>query len=62
VHEPPFLDVMDHTVLQPNMVFTVEPSVMLRGKLGNRVEDVVVVTEQGGRRLNQAPHELVIVE
>ena len=62
VHEPPFLDVTDQTILRPNMVFTVEPSVLLRGKFGNRVEDVVVVTEHGGERLNSAPHALTVIQ
>jgi Xaa-Pro aminopeptidase len=62
VHEPPFMDVVDETVVQENMVFTVEPSIIYPGRFGNRVEDVVVVTPDGGRVLNQAPHDLVIVE
>lgn len=61
VHEQPTLDVVDQTVLQENMMFTVEPSVFIRGRLGNRVEDVVQVTPSGGVSLNQASHELVIV-
>ena len=61
VHEPPYLDVVDQTLLQANMSFTVEPSVVLPGRFGNRVEDVVLVTEQGGYSLNRAPHDLVIV-
>lgn len=62
VHEPPFLDVMDHTTLQSGMMFTIEPSVMLRGKFGNRVEDVVMVTEHGGEVLNEARHDLTVVD
>lgn len=62
VHEPPFLDVMDRTVLQENMTFTVEPSIRLRNSYANRVEDVVVVTRDGGVSLNNAPRDLVIVE
>ncbi len=62
VHEPPFLDVMDHTVLQTGMMFTIEPSVMQRGNFGNRVEDVVMVTETGGEVLNSARHDLTVVE
>jgi Xaa-Pro dipeptidase len=62
VHEPPFLDVMDHTVLQTGMMFTIEPSVLQRGKFGNRVEDVVMVTENGGEVLNRARHDLTVVE
>jgi Xaa-Pro aminopeptidase len=62
VHESPFLDFMDHTVLQQNMCFTVEPSIRMPGRFGNRVEDVVLVTEAGGVSLNQASHDLVVVE
>jgi Xaa-Pro aminopeptidase len=62
VHEPPYLDVVDQTLLQANMTFTVEPSVVLPGRFGNRVEDVVLVTERGGQSLNRAPHDLVIVD
>ncbi|HUZ00478.1 MAG TPA: Xaa-Pro peptidase family protein [Thermomicrobiaceae bacterium] len=62
VHEaPPTLDVVDHTVLQENMMFTVEPSVFIPGRLGNRVEDVVMVTQEGGVPLNRASHALQIV-
>ena len=62
VHEIPTLDVVDQTVLQSNMMFTVEPSVFIPGRLGNRVEDVVMVAENGGIALNRASHALQIVE
>ncbi len=61
VHEPPWLDVIEQIVLQPNMTFTVEPSVVVPGRFGNRVEDVVVVTENGGVSLYQADHRLYLV-
>ncbi len=61
VHEPPFLDVVNQTVLQENMLFTIEPSVRVPGHFGNRVEDVVLVTPQGGVSLNHAPHALTVV-
>jgi Xaa-Pro aminopeptidase len=61
VHEIPTLDVVDETTLQANMMFTVEPSVFIPGRLGNRVEDVVLVTAEGGVALNRASHALAIV-
>jgi len=61
VHEPPFLDVVNQTVLQENMLFTIEPSVRVPGHFGNRVEDVILVTPQGGVSLNHAPHALTVV-
>jgi Xaa-Pro aminopeptidase len=61
LHEPPYLDAVNDTVLQAGMTFTVEPSIRIPGKFGNRVEDVVLVTEQGGEVFNSYPHDLVIV-
>ncbi len=51
VHESPFLTASDHTVLEPGMCFTVEPSIFMPRHLGARVEDVVVVRETGGEAL-----------
>jgi Xaa-Pro aminopeptidase len=61
LHEPPFLDNVDQTVLQAGMTFTVEPSVRIPGRFANRVEDVAVVTEAGAEVFNTAPHDLVVV-
>jgi Xaa-Pro aminopeptidase len=62
VHEPPFLDGVNPTVLRSNMTFTVEPSVRIPDRFGNRVEDVVLVTEQGGVSLYATDRRLYIVE
>ncbi|MFZ5916434.1 MAG: M24 family metallopeptidase [Chloroflexota bacterium] len=61
VHEPPWLDVVEDTVLQANMTFTVEPSIRIADGYHNRVEDVVQVTGKGGVSLYQTSHELAIV-
>ena len=61
VHEAPYLDVVDETPLEANMTFTIEPSVFITGEFGARVEDVFVVTDKGGVRLNQASAELVVL-
>ena len=62
VHEEPFLDNVNQTVLESNMTFTVEPSVYIPGRLGNRVEDVVQVTEAGAISLYDTGHQLYIVD
>ena len=62
VHEPPYLVSGDETVLQPGMVFSVEPGVYLPGRFGVRIEDIVVVTPDGVERLNTADRELRVVE
>ena len=61
VHEGPFLTEGDQTVLQEGMAFTVEPSIYWIGRLGARIEDVVIVRPQGGETLNEASTELRVV-
>lgn len=51
VHEPPFLSVEDETPLEAGMTFTDEPSILVDGRFGVRVEDILVVTDAGGRFL-----------
>jgi Xaa-Pro aminopeptidase len=47
--------------LEPGMCFSIEPGIYLAGRFGVRIEDIVTVTEDGGRRLNNTPHEMHIV-
>ena len=51
VHERPFLSVEDDTPLEAGMTFTDEPSILVDGSFGVRVEDVIVVEEASGRIL-----------
>jgi Xaa-Pro aminopeptidase len=51
VHEPPFLSVEDETPLETGMTFTDEPSILIDGRFGMRVEDIIVVTDAGGELL-----------
>ena len=51
VHERPFLSIEDETPLEAGMTFTDEPSILLDGRFGVRVEDVIAVSEGGGRLL-----------
>jgi Xaa-Pro aminopeptidase len=46
-HEAPFLDVGDHTPLEPGMVFTIEPGLYDPAVGGFRHSDTVVVTDDG---------------
>jgi len=62
VHEGPRLSLRSDDVLAPNEVVTVEPGIYLPGNLGVRIEDLVVVTEDGYKNLSALPKDLQIVE
>jgi Xaa-Pro aminopeptidase len=59
VHERPFISTEDHTPLQAGMTFTDEPSIIIPGRFGVRIEDIVVCEDYGGRKLNSYPAALV---
>jgi Xaa-Pro aminopeptidase len=62
VHEGPRLSLRSDDVLAPGEVVTVEPGIYLPGRLGVRIEDLVVVTDEGLRNLSSLPKELQIVD
>jgi Xaa-Pro aminopeptidase len=59
-HEAPFL-LHYQEPMRPGMVFTLEPGIYLAGDIGIRIEDDVVLTEDGPRRLTSAPRELLVI-
>lgn len=60
VHEEiPRLSTRGTVVLEPRMVASVEPGVYLPGRGGIRIEDLVVVTEDGCRILTNSPKQLL---
>jgi Xaa-Pro aminopeptidase len=59
-HEPPYMVEGETHLIEPGMCFSIEPGIYLPGRFGVRIEDIVVATEDGGRRLNNTSHELRI--
>ncbi|GGL08094.1 M24 family metallopeptidase [Deinococcus radiotolerans] len=57
-HEHPFLDLDDHTVIEPGMIFSIEPGLYVPGLAGFRHSDTVLVTEDGAERLSLYPRDL----
>jgi Xaa-Pro aminopeptidase len=61
VHEAPRLSQRSEDILSAGEVVTVEPGIYLPGELGVRIEDLVVVTDEGHRNLSGLPKELELV-
>lgn len=59
IHEPPAANTRDDTVLQENMIMTVEPGIYLPKKFGVRIEDFVVIKQNSAYNLTNAPKNLI---
>ncbi|MFI1102044.1 aminopeptidase P family protein [Streptomyces melanogenes] len=61
-HEPPYMIEGEEQPLVPGMCFSVEPGIYLPGRFGVRIEDIVTVTEDGGRSFNNTAREMALVD
>lgn len=61
VHEFPDVGEANEMPVEPGMIFSIEPGVYLSGVLGVRIEDLVLVTEDGCEVLNRYPRELRVL-
>jgi Xaa-Pro aminopeptidase len=61
IHEAPYLVAGNPVELRPGMAFTIEPGIYLEGRFGVRVEDVIIVTEDGAERLNKSTHRVRVL-
>lgn len=61
VHEEPYIVEGNDLILEPGMAFSIEPGVYFPGQWGARIEDIVVVTENGCESVNSRPHGLTVV-
>lgn len=57
-HEVPYLVEGNETIVEPGMVFTIEPGIYQGGKFGVRIEDDCLVTETGLEVLSRRPSKL----
>ncbi|WP_304114250.1 Xaa-Pro peptidase family protein [Mycolicibacterium bacteremicum] len=61
VHEEPYIVAGNDITLEPGMAFSVEPGIYFAGEWGARIEDIVIVTEDGAESVNNRPRDLVVV-
>ncbi len=61
IHEPPYLTATSQTVLETGMVFSIEPGIYLPGRFGIRLEDIVILREDGPEVLSELPRDLTVI-
>lgn len=61
IHESPNASPMNEKPMPAGAVISAEPGIYLPGKLGVRIEDVIVLTEDGCRNITKAPKELLVL-
>ena len=62
VHEGPRLAKTGEDALSAGMVVTIEPGVYVPGAVGVRIEDLVIVTDEGGEVVSSLPKDLQVIE
>ncbi len=61
IHESPRISLISKDILEPGMVFTIEPGIYMPGVGGVRIEDMVYIGEKGSRVLTRLPKRLEII-
>ncbi|GKY89647.1 M24 family metallopeptidase [Sinisalibacter aestuarii] len=61
VHEQPYMTSVSQTVLEPGMVFSIEPGIYLPGRFGIRLEDIVILRDDGPEILSELPRKLKVL-
>ena len=52
---------MNEKSLPAGAVISAEPGIYLPGRLGVRIEDVILLTETGCRNITKAPKDLIVL-
>lgn len=57
IHEPPYITATSDLILREGMVFSIEPGIYLPGRFGVRLEEIVVLREDGAEVLSNLPRD-----
>lgn len=60
-HEEPYIDSKNQNKFIPGNVITIEPGIYIPNKYGVRLEDIVLIEDNGGINLNKFTHEMEIL-
>lgn len=61
VHEEPNAGPVSEALMEPGVVISAEPGIYLPGRFGVRIEDVIIITENGCENITTAKKELIIL-
>ena len=61
IHEAPNASSANDKPLPAGAVISAEPGIYIPGKLGVRIEDVILITPEGRRNLTKAPKDLIVL-
>ena len=61
IHEPPFITSTSETSLEPGMVFSIEPGIYMPDKFGVRLEEIVILGDNGPEILSKISRELKVI-
>jgi Xaa-Pro aminopeptidase len=59
-HEPPYITATSETVLEEGMVFSIEPGIYIPGRFGIRLEEIVILREDGPEILSTLPRDVYV--
>jgi Xaa-Pro aminopeptidase len=62
IHEPPYVTATSETVLEEGMVFSIEPGIYLPGRFGIRLEEIVILREDGPEIFSTLPRDLHVAQ
>lgn len=61
IHEPPYITATSETILQAGMVFSIEPGIYLPDRFGIRLEEIVILREDGPEILSELSRDVRLI-